>query len=202
MTQSKKDLPDEVELIEDPEDQKDRETTSEAEKEAKWYVIHTYSGYENKVQTKIQMIIENQTHETIFDVRVPTEQVVENKNGERVVKERKILPGYVIVKMIITPQSWYLVRNTQGVTGFVGSANTPVPLTPAEIAQFGVREQVRHRNLEVSPGDKVQIIYGPFAGFTADVEEVNQEKQIIRGLITMFGRETSVELSFDDVEVD
>lgn len=202
MTQSKNNLPEDVEIIEDPQDKEDQEIVSEAEKEAKWYVIHTYSGYENKVQTKIQMIIENQTKETIFDVRVPTEKVVENKNGERVVKERKILPGYVIVKMIITPQSWYLVRNTQGVTGFVGSANTPVPLTPAEIAQFGVREQVRHRTLEVKAGDKVQIIYGPFAGFIAEVEEVNQEKEVVRGLINMFGRETSVELSFDDVEVE
>lgn len=202
MTQSKNDLPEDVELFEDPQDQEDQETVSDAEQEAKWYVIHTYSGYENKVQTKIQMIIENQNKETIFDVRVPTEKVVENKNGERVVKERKMLPGYVIVKMIITPQSWYLVRNTQGVTGFVGSANDPVPLTPAEIARFGVREQIRHRTIEVEAGDKVQIIYGLFAGFMAEVEEVIQEKEVVKGLINMFGRETSVELSFDDIEVE
>lgn len=203
MQDDRKDLPDALEIEEEP-DQSDAKKHKEegGADQAKWYVIHTYSGYENKVQTKIETMIETQPAARVFAVRVPTEEVVEKKNGERVVKERKMLPGYVMVKMIITPQSWYLIRNTQGVTGFVGTSNTPVPLTPREIAQFGVREKARHRQLNLQVGDKVEIVYGPFAGFPAEVEEVHQEKEILKGLINMFGRETSVELSFDDIEVD
>lgn len=168
--------------------------------EAKWYVIHTYSGYENKVKDKIRMIIENEQDDNVFDVKVPMEKYTEVKNNERVLKERKMLPGYVLVKMIITPTSWYLVRNTNGVTGFVGPGSEPIPLTAREIAQFGVREQVVGREISVKVGDKIEVIFGPFAGFVAEVEEVNQEKETIKALINMFGRDTSVELSFDDIE--
>lgn len=168
----------------------------------KWYVVHTYSGYENKVKLKIEMMIENKQDPNIFDVRVPMEKYTETKNNQRVIKERKILPGYVLVKMIVTPQSWYLLRNTQGVTGFVGAGRQPVPLTDREIAKFGVREQVRQREMNVEVGDSVEIIYGPFTGFSAKVEEVNDEKETLKALINMFGRETSVELSFDDIETE
>lgn len=175
---------------------------SEASPEkAKWYVIHTYSGYENQVKDKIQMIIENRQDQHIFDVRVPLEKYVEVKDNERVVKERKTLPGYVMVKMIITPQSWYLIRNTNGVTGFVGTGTQAVPLTAREVAQFGVRDEIQHREIDVNVGDSVDIVFGPFSGFAAKVEEVNREKETLKALITMFGRETSVELSFDDIEV-
>lgn len=166
---------------------------------AKWYVVHTYSGYENKVEDKIKMMIENRQDENIFDVRVPEESYTELKGTERVIKKRKILPGYVLVKMNITPTSWYLIRNTHGVTGFVGPNSEPVPLTKREIARFGVREQVAQTNLDVEIGSQVEVVIGPFAGFVAEVEEVNREKRIIKGLVSMFGRETSVELSFDDV---
>lgn len=168
----------------------------------KWYVVHTYSGYENKVKLKIEMMIENKQDPNIFDVRVPMEKYTETKNNQRVIKERKILPGYVLVKMIVTPQSWYLLRNTQGVTGFVGAGRQPVPLTDREIAKFGVREQIRQREMNVEVGDSVEIIYGPFTGFSAKVEEVNDEKETLKALINMFGRETSVELSFDDIETE
>ncbi|MDD7433953.1 MAG: transcription termination/antitermination protein NusG [Peptoniphilaceae bacterium] len=170
--------------------------------EGKWYVVHTYSGYENKVKDKIEMLIENKQDDNVFDVRVPLEKYTELKNHQRVIKERKMLPGYVLVKMNITPTSWYLIRNTQGVTGFVGPGSDPVPLTAREIAQFGVREQIPTRDIDVRPGDTVEIIFGPFAGFAAEVEEVNTEKQMIKGLINMFGRETSVEMSFDDIETN
>ncbi len=175
----------------------------EAEKETlggQWYVIHTYSGYENKVKDKIEMIIENHQDPDVFDVRVPMEKYTEVRNNERVVKERKILPGYVLVKMNITPTSWFLIRNTNGVTGFVGPGSEPTPLTAREIAQFGVREQMVRKEIHVAPGDRVEIIFGPFAGFEAEVEEVETEKQIIKALINMFGRETSVVLSYDDIQ--
>lgn len=168
--------------------------------QGKWYVVHTYSGYENKVKDKIEMMIENEQDRDVFDVRVPMEKYTETKNNARVVKERKMLPGYVLVKMNITPTSWYLIRNTHGVTGFVGPGSEPVPLTKREIAQFGVREQTVQETVDFKPGDRVDVIFGPFTGFVADVEEVEQEKRMLKGLVSMFGRETSVELSFDDVE--
>lgn len=184
---------------EDSEVESDAEETTNA---GKWYVIHTYSGYENKVKTKIEMMIENKQDPNIFDVRVPMEKYTETKNNQRVIKERKVLPGYVLVKMIITPQSWYLLRNTQGVTGFVGAGKQPVPLTDREIAKFGVRERIHQREIDVAVGDTVEIIYGPFTGFAAKVEAVNSEKETLKALINMFGRETSVELSFDDIETE
>nr|WP_072513946.1 transcription termination/antitermination protein NusG [Ndongobacter massiliensis] len=171
-----------------------------SEEHGSWYVVHTYSGYENKVKDKIEMMIENEQDENVFDVRVPMEKYTEVKNNERIVKERKVLPGYVLVKMNITPASWYLIRNTHGVTGFVGPGSDPTPLTKREIAKFGVREQVHETSVDVKPGDKVEVIFGPFTGFVAEVEEVSAEKRTLKGLINMFGRDTAVELSFDDIE--
>lgn len=168
--------------------------------EGKWYVVHTYSGYENKVKDKIQMIIENEQDDDVFDVRVPMEKYTDTKDNQRVVKERKMLPGYVLVKMNITPTSWYLIRNTHGVTGFVGPGSEPVPLTRHEIAQFGVREQTVHEKTDFKPGDQVQVIYGPFTDFVASVESVDNEKRTLKVLVSMFGRETYMELSVDDVE--
>lgn len=165
----------------------------------KWYVIHTYSGHENKVKDKIEMMIGNKQDPDIFDVMVPMESYTELKNNERVVKERKVLPGYVLIKMNITPTSWYLVRNTHGVTGFVGPDSEPVPLTAREIAKFGVREKTNQETIDVKPGDKVDVVFGPFTGFNAEVEEVDAEKRTIKALINMFGRDTSVEISVDDI---
>ena len=165
-----------------------------------WYVVHTYSGYENKVKDKIQMMIENKQDADIFDVMVPVETYTELKNNERITKERKVLPGYVLIKMNITPTSWYLIRNTHGVTGFVGPDSEPVALTKREIAKFGIREKVSQEKVDINPGDIVEIIFGNFMGFSAEVEEVSQEKRTIKALINMFGRDTSIELSFDDVQ--
>lgn len=178
------------------------ETSQEPLDDGGWYVIHTYSGYEHKVADKIQVMIDTQKDPDVFKVLVPMEKYTEVKNGVREVKERKVLPGYVLVKMNITPSSWYLIRNTHGVTGFVGPGSEPVTLSKREVAQFGVREKsTMNLPLDVDPGDNIEIIYGPFAGFAAEVEEVNQEKRTLKARITMFGRETSVEIGFDDVEV-
>ena len=167
--------------------------------EAKWYVVHTYSGYENKVATNIEKAVENRgMHELIQEVKVPTETVTEIKDNKKREVERKIFPGYVIVKMIVTNESWYLVRNTQGVTGFVGEGSEPIPLTDEEVRRLGIEKTVIVLNINV--GDMVKIISGPFKGFTGLVEEVNADRQTLRTKVDMFGRATPVELEFDQVD--
>ncbi|MDO4481619.1 MAG: transcription termination/antitermination protein NusG [Bacillota bacterium] len=166
---------------------------------AYWYVVHTYSGHENKVKANIEKIVENRNmQDLVLDIVVPTEETVEVKNGQRKVKTRKIFPGYVIVKMVMTDESWYLVRNTQGVTGFVGHGSKPIPLTEEEVRKMGI-ETVRVE-IDVEPGDMVRVISGPFDSFIGTVDEVNEEKQTIKARISMFGRETPVELEFIQVE--
>lgn len=166
---------------------------------AYWYVVHTYSGHENKVKANIEKIVENRNmQDLVLDIVVPTEETVELKNGQRKVKTRKIFPGYVIVKMVMTDESWYLVRNTQGVTGFVGHGSKPIPLTEDEVRKMGI-ETVRVE-IDVEPGDMVRVISGPFDSFIGTVDEVNEEKQTIKARISMFGRETPVELEFVQVE--
>ena len=168
-------------------------------KEPKWYVVHTYSGHENKVKANIEKLVENRgMQELVLQVIVPTEDRVEMKDNTRVVKTRKIFPGYVIVKMIVTNESWYLVRNTQGVTGFVGEGSEPIPLTDEEVRRLGIEKTVIVLNIE--PGDTVKIISGPFKGFTGLVEEVNADRQTLRTKVDMFGRATPVELEFDQVD--
>lgn len=171
------------------------------ENTAKWYVIHTYSAYENKVKDKIQMMIDNKSAQNVYEVMVPMEEYVGKKsNGQEEVKERKLFPGYVLVKMNITPTSWYLIRNTKGVTGFVGPGSEPVPLTEKEIRTFGVKKEISYEELGVNVGDEVKIITGLFADMPAKVEEINVEKRTIKGIVSMFGRDTSVELGFDGIE--
>lgn len=166
---------------------------------AYWYVVHTYSGHENKVKANIEKIVENRNmQDLVLDIVVPTEETVEVKNGQRKVKTRKIFPGYVIVKMVMTDESWYLVRNTQGVTGFVGHGSKPIPLTEEEVRKMGI-ETVRVE-IDVEPGDMVRVISGPFDSFIGTVDEVNEEKQTVKARISMFGRETPVELEFIQVE--
>ena len=171
-----------------------------SESSANWYVVHTYSGYENKVATNIEKVVENRgLQDLIFEVEVPTETVVEHKdNGKTVEVERKIFPSYVLIKMIITDESWYVVRNTRGVTGFVGPGSEPVPLTAAEVAALGVESKVVEVNLNV--GDSIKIVDGPFSGFVGKVEEVDAEKLRLKAVISMFGRDTSVELELYQVE--
>lgn len=167
--------------------------------EAKWYVVHTYSGHENKVKVNILKMAENRgMQDLIIDIVVPTEDRVEIKNGQRKVKTKKMFPGYVIIKMVVTNESWYLVRNTQGVTGFVGHGSEPIPLTNEEVARMGIEKVII--DLDVEVGDSIRIISGPFEGFTGIVEEIIHDKQVVKAKISMFGRDTSVELEFGQVD--
>ena len=168
--------------------------------EAKWYVVHTYSGYENKVASNLEKTVENHSLQNlIFEIRVPTEKVTEvAANGKTKEVERKIFPGYVIVKMILTDESWYAVRNIRGCTGFVGPSSKPIPLTDEEVERLGVET----RNVEVSynVGDSVQITDGPLEGFIGTGEEIDVDKNHIRVTVSMFGRETPVDLELDQAE--
>ncbi len=177
------------------------ETENEASDNAKWYVVHTYTGYENRVCDKIRSMIENEQDPDIIDVTVPTEEYVEVKNDQKKVKTRKLFPGYVMVKMNITNRSWYIIRNTQGVTGFVGPDRKPVPLTPAEVRKFGVKEEKVVLDINVAIGDDINIIAGPFKDFVATVTDVDKEKQAIKATVDIFGRDTQIDLDFADIEV-
>ncbi len=167
--------------------------------EAKWYVIHTYAGYENKVAGNLEKMVENRKmQDLIHEIKVPTETVVEIKDNKKKEVERKIFPGYVMVKMIVTDESWYVVRNVHGCTGFVGPASKPVPLTDEEVRRLGV-ETV---SVEVSykVGDNIKIVDGPLTGFTGIVDEIDLANNQVKITISMFGRETPVELELDQVE--
>jgi transcriptional antiterminator NusG len=171
----------------------------ESDSKAGWYVVHTYSGHENKVKVNIEKIVENRgMQDLILKIVVPTEDRVEIKNGQRRVKTRKMFPGYVLVKMIVTNESWYLVRNTQGVTGFVGHGSEPIPLTRDEVRRMGI-EKI-YIDLDIDIGDTVKVINGPFESFMGAVEEVNMERQTLKARISMFGRDTPVELEFGQVD--
>lgn len=180
------------------------EDTNNEEKDstdqAKWYVVHTYTGYENRVCDKIRSMIENEQNPDIVDVTVPTEEYVEIKNDQKKVKTRKLFPGYVMVKMNITNKSWYIIRNTQGVTGFVGPDRKPVPLTNAEVRKFGVTDEKVVIDLDVAIGDDVNIIAGPFKDFVGKVTEIDKDKQTIKAFVDIFGRDTSIDLEFSDIE--
>jgi transcriptional antiterminator NusG len=172
---------------------------SDSDSGAKWYVVHTYSGHENKVKVNIEKIVENRGMQNlVLKIIVPTEDRVEIKNGQRKVKTRKMFPGYVLVKMIVTNESWYLVRNTQGVTGFVGHGSEPIPLTLEEVRRMGI-EKI-YIDLDIDVGDTVKVINGPFESFMGVVEEVNMERQTLKARISMFGRDTPVELEFGQVD--
>ena len=168
--------------------------------EAKWYVVHTYSGYGNKVATNLETIVENRKLEDlIFDIKVPTETVTEIQDNKKREVERKIFPGYVLVKMIMTDDSWYVVRNVRGVTGFVGpSSSKPVPLTDKEVEALGVEKHTVEVGYNV--GDNVKIIDGPLEGFIGIIDSIDMSKNSVQVIISMFGRETPVELEFDQVE--
>ena len=171
-----------------------------AETEAKWYVAHTYSGYENKVKADLEKTIENRNLEdTILEVSVPTMEVVEVKNGQKKVVEKKLFPGYVLVRMIMNEDTWYIVRNIRGVTGFVGASSTnPLPLTEKETIQWGVERHEVVVNYKV--GDTVRISDGPLTSFTGRVEALDIDKNSVRVIVSMFGRETPIELEIDQVE--
>ena len=167
--------------------------------DAKWYVIHTYSGYENKVAKDLETIVENRKlQDYIMDIKIPTEVVTEVKeDGTQKQYERKIFPGYVLIKMIVTDDSWFIVRNTRGVTGFVGPASKPVPLSDAEVESLGVEKhsvEVAYKN-----GDNVKIISGPLEGFVGIVQKVDVVANDVTVLISMFGRETPAQFELDQV---
>ncbi len=167
--------------------------------EAKWYVAHTYSGYENKVKESIEKTVENRgLSNLIMDVKVPMEDVIEKRGDKEKVVSRKIFPGYVVIKMIMTDESWYVVRNTRGVTGFVGPGSKPVPLTEAEIAMMGV-DEVRRAEIKFKTGDLVEIKSGPMEGFSGNIEKIDQETGTLWVTVSMFGRETSVEINYTQV---
>ncbi len=167
--------------------------------EAKWYVVHTYSGYENKVASNLEKTVENrQLQSLIQQVLVPTETVTEVKDEKERQVERKIFPGYVLVKMILTDESWYVVRNIRGCTGFVGPSSKPIPLTEEEVARLGVEKHEVEVSYKV--GDSVKIVDGSLEGFVGTVESIDKEHNRVRVTVSMFGRETPAELELSEVE--
>lgn len=168
---------------------------------AKWYVIHTYSGYENAVKTSIEKFVTGRGMEDkILRMEIPMETVTEvTESGTTKEVERKVFPGYVLIKMVMTDDTWHLVRNVRGVTGFVGSANKPIPLSEEEVLAMGMEKHEIVVNYNV--GDHVKIVDGPLASFTGIVEEIEPEKNRVSVMVSMFGRETPVELELDQVEL-
>ena len=165
---------------------------------AKWYVVHTYSGYENKVKNSIDRMVDYRgMQDRILEVAIPTEDRIEIKDGVKKVKTRKLFPGYVVIKMIVDNETWYLVRNTEGVTGFVGHGSDPIPLTKEEIVRMGIEKM--KIDLDIAVGDTIRIIGGVFEGQLGIVEAVNPEKQIVKVKISMFGRDTPAEIEFSQV---
>jgi transcriptional antiterminator NusG len=168
-----------------------------------WYVVHCYSGYENKVRHNLEQRIETMgMKDKIFDVVVPTEEEIEVKEGKRRTVERRVFPGYILVNMILSEESWYVVRNTPGVTGFVGMGNNPTPLRPEEVAQIIKRMEAEAPRIKVTfrSGERVRIVDGPFNDFRGTVSEIDMERAKVRVMVNFFGRETPVELDFLQVE--
>ena len=167
--------------------------------EAKWYVVHTYSGYENKVKANIDKTIENRhLEDQILVVRVPLEEVIEMKNGVQKVSMKKLFPGYVMIHMIMNDDTWYVVRNTRGVTGFVGPGSKPVPLEEEEMSRFGIHQENIVYDFEI--GDTVTVLSGAWEGTVGVVQSMNEQKQSLSINVELFGRETPVELGFSEVK--
>ena len=174
-----------------------------AEDGRSWYVIHCYSGYENKVRHNLEQRIDSMGMKgKIFDVVVPTEEEIEVKDGKRRTVERRVFPGYLLVQMVMSEDSWYVVRNTPGVTGFVGMGNVPTPLRPEEVSQILKRMEAEAPKIKVTfkPGQKVRIVDGPFNDFIGAVAEIDMDRAKVRVMVSFFGRETPVELDFLQVE--
>lgn len=167
--------------------------------EANWYVVHTYSGYENKVKADIEKTIENRhLEEEILEVRIPMQDVVELKNGAKKQVQKKMFPGYVLINMVMDDDTWYVVRNTRGVTGFVGPGSKPVPLTEAEMRPLGIKEE--KVVVDFKEGDTVTIIGGVWKDTVGVIQSMNESKQIVTINVELFGRETPVEISFAEVK--
>lgn len=190
--------------LEDSDELPSAETETELEEDGRaWYVVHCYSGYENKVRHNLEQRIESMgMKDMIFDIVVPTEEEIEVKEGRRRTVERRVFPGYILVNMIMTEESWYVVRNTPGVTGFVGMGNQPTPLRPEEVSQIIKRMEAEAPRIKVTfkSGERVRIVDGPFNDFRGTVAEIDMERAKVRVMVNFFGRETPVELDFLQVE--
>lgn len=200
-------LPAEDPVVESPEsapaDSGETPPVPHVEDDRHWYVVHCYSGYENKVRHNLEQRIDSMGMKgKIFDVVVPTEEEIEVKDGKRRTVERRVFPGYILVQMTLTEESWYVVRNTPGVTGFVGMGNTPTPLRPEEVSQILKRMEAEAPKVKIAykPGQKVRIVDGPFNDFVGTVSEIDMERTKVRVMVSFFGRETPVELDFLQVE--
>lgn len=171
--------------------------------EANWYIVHTYSGYENKVKANIEKTIENRhLEDQILEVRVPMQEVTELKNGVARQVQKKMFPGYVLLNMVMNDDTWYVVRNTRGVTGFVGPGSKPVPLTEAEIRNLGIGTDANHRTeveVDFAEGDSVVVVSGAWEDTTGVIQSMNVQKQTVTINVELFGRETPVEISFAEV---
>ena len=169
--------------------------------EANWYVVHTYSGYENKVKANIEKTIENRhLEDQILEVRVPMEEVVEIKNGTKRQVQRKLFPGYVLLNMVMNDDTWYVVRNTRGVTGFVGPGSKPVPLTETEMMNLGINETTEKVEFDLQEGDAVTVTGGAWKDTEGIIQSINKAKQMVTISVELFGRETPVEISFAEVK--
>ena len=189
-------------LAEQAESQAEEEAKEAKKNQKRWYIVHTYSGYENKVKVNLEKRIEyTNMGDKIFRIEVPQKTVVQMKGGKKQEKEEKVFPGYVLVEMIMDEDSWYVVRHTSGVTKFVGSVKKPIPVKESEIKGILHRtlSQVEKVELDVKAGDKVRIISGPFADFDADIIEVYPDKSKLRANVSIFGRETPVELEYKQI---
>ncbi|MCM1399665.1 MAG: transcription termination/antitermination protein NusG [Clostridium sp.] len=167
--------------------------------EARWYVVHTYSGYENKVKSDIEKTIENRKlHDQILEVAVPVQDVMEMKNGVKKNVSRKLFPGYVLINMFMNDATWYIVRNTRGVTGFVGPESKPVPLTETEMRTLGIN--VKEIQIDVAVGDMIKVVTGAWEGNSGEIKAINENKQTVTIEVDIFGRATSVEIGFTDIQ--
>ncbi|MEA4815538.1 MAG: transcription termination/antitermination protein NusG [Lachnospiraceae bacterium] len=167
--------------------------------ELKWYVVHTYSGYENKVKANLEKIIENRgMQDFIHEVSVPVQDVVEIKNGQKKTVSRKVFPGYVLLKMIMNDDTWYVIRNTRGVTSFVGPGSKPIPLTEAEVRSMGIESFAQRFDFEV--GDAVKVSNGPFVESVGIIKEINPNKKVVVVKLSIFGRETPTEFDYTQIE--
>jgi transcriptional antiterminator NusG len=207
MEEDRQEQPEEETTTSDQEDlssplRQEALTDEEADDRA-WYVVHCYSGYENKVRHNLEQRIETMGMKNlIFDVVVPTEEEIEVKEGKRRTVERRVFPGYILVNMVMTEESWYVVRNTPGVTSFVGMGNDPVPLRPEEVSSIIKRMEADAPRIKVTfkQGERVRIVDGPFNDFRGTVDEIDMERAKVRVMVNFFGRETPVELDFLQVE--
>ena len=172
----------------------------EIKESPQWYVIHTYSGYESMVENNLHNMVENNgLQDWIFEVNVPVEDDIVEKNGKRKVVQRKKFPSYVFIKMIYSNHIWFMVTNTRGVTGFVGPAGRPLPLRDDEVKRLGL-EVIEFEDLDIKPGDNVRVISGALENFDGVIESISAERQKVKVIISMFGRDTPVELDFSQVE--